>query len=89
MSGAGRCYPMVPGHEIVGQVTAVGAEVKKFKVGDLRGGGRDGGLAAACARTARRTLEQYCTKGFVGTYNAKDYDGASYLWRLCEQHRVR
>ena len=31
----GSIYPMVPGHEIVGHVTAVGGGVKKFKVGDL------------------------------------------------------
>src|SRR5436309_2025267 len=35
----GSMYPMVPGHEIVGRVTAVGGEVKKFKVGDLAGVG--------------------------------------------------
>jgi len=28
-------YPMVPGHEILGTVKAVGSEVTKFKVGDL------------------------------------------------------
>src|SRR5687768_17556829 len=32
-------YPMVPGHEIIGRVTEVGAQVKKFKVGDYAGVG--------------------------------------------------
>lgn len=32
-------YPCVPGHEIVGRVTKVGADVKGFKVGDLAGVG--------------------------------------------------
>src|ERR1044071_9781450 len=32
-------YPMVPGHEIVGRVTGVGSEVKRFKEGDIAGVG--------------------------------------------------
>ncbi|HEX5122375.1 MAG TPA: alcohol dehydrogenase catalytic domain-containing protein, partial [Rhodanobacteraceae bacterium] len=36
---AGTLYPCVPGHEIVGKVTAVGGDVKKFKVGDTVGVG--------------------------------------------------
>src|ERR1700693_5766827 len=39
----GSMYPMVPGHEIVGKVTRVGARVEKLKVGDLAGGGWMGG----------------------------------------------
>jgi uncharacterized zinc-type alcohol dehydrogenase-like protein len=35
----GSIYPMVPGHEIVGRVTAIGKDVEKFKVGDLAGVG--------------------------------------------------
>ena len=38
-SGTGTTYPCIPGHEIVGRVSAVGAEVKGFKVGDLAGVG--------------------------------------------------
>jgi uncharacterized zinc-type alcohol dehydrogenase-like protein len=67
-------YPMVPGHEIVGRVTAVGAEVTKFKVGDLAGVG----VAVNSCRTCPNCLaneEPYCFKGMVCTYNAKDYDG--------------
>ena len=70
----GSMYPMVPGHEIVGRVTAVGAEVARFKVGDLAG---IGVLVDSCrvCPNCKASLEQYCEKGFVGTYNAKGYDG--------------
>jgi alcohol dehydrogenase (NADP+) len=71
----GSMYPMVPGHEIVGRVTAVGAEVTKLKVGDLAGVGVMVDSCRVCVN-CRANLEQYCTKGFVGTYNAKDYDGS-------------
>jgi uncharacterized zinc-type alcohol dehydrogenase-like protein len=70
----GSMYPMVPGHEIVGRVTAVGAEVAKFKVGDLAGVGVMVDSCRVCAN-CKASQEQYCEKGFVGTYNAKGYDG--------------
>jgi uncharacterized zinc-type alcohol dehydrogenase-like protein len=71
---ANAMYPMVPGHEIVGRVTAVGSEVSKFKVGDLAGVGVMVDSCKVCAN-CKADLEQYCQKGFVGTYNAKGYDG--------------
>jgi len=67
-------YPMVPGHEIVGRVTAVGREVKKFREGDLAGVGVMVDSCRVCAN-CRAGEEAYCEKGFVGTYNAKGYDG--------------
>jgi uncharacterized zinc-type alcohol dehydrogenase-like protein len=71
----GSVYPMVPGHEIVGRVTAVGADVKKVKAGDLAGVGVMVDSCRTCVN-CKADLENYCTKGFVGTYNAKAYDGA-------------
>jgi len=71
----GSIYPMVPGHEIVGTVTAVGAEVAKFAVGDLAGVGVMVDSCRVCAN-CKADLENYCMKQFVGTYNAKGYDGA-------------
>jgi uncharacterized zinc-type alcohol dehydrogenase-like protein len=68
-------YPMVPGHEIVGHVTAVGSEVARFKPGDLAGVGVMVDSCRVCAN-CKANLENYCQKGFVGTYNARDYDGA-------------
>jgi uncharacterized zinc-type alcohol dehydrogenase-like protein len=67
-------YPMVPGHEIVGHVTAVGAEVTKFKVGDLAGVGVMVDSCRVCDN-CKAEAQPYCEKGMVGTYNAKDYDG--------------
>ncbi len=70
----GSMYPMVPGHEIVGKVTAVGAEVSKFKVGDLAGVGVTVETCMQC-ENCRAGAEPYCLKGMVGTYNAKTYEG--------------
>ena len=69
-------YPMVPGHEIVGRVTRVGSKVKGFREGDLAGVGC---LVDSCREcdNCREGLEQYCEKGSVGTYNARERDGKS------------
>lgn len=67
----GTVYPIVPGHEIVGRVTEVGAHVKKFKKGDMAGVGC---LVDACREcdNCHKGLEQFCRNGSTGTYNAKD-----------------
>ncbi|MFM6927208.1 MAG: NAD(P)-dependent alcohol dehydrogenase [Bdellovibrio sp.] len=67
-------FPMVPGHEIVGKVTAIGSQVKKFKVGDLAGVGC---MVDACleCHSCSEGLEQFCENGFVGTYNGTNKDG--------------
>ena len=69
----GTLYPCVPGHEIVGEVSAVGAEVGGFKGGDTVGVGCLVGSCQHCASCAE-VLEQYCTNGFVGTYNGPTAD---------------
>ena len=68
-------YPLVPGHEIVGVVTAVGDHVKKFKVGDLAG---IGCLVDSCrdCDNCKEGLEQYCSNGWVGTYGGMEKDGS-------------
>ena len=67
----GTLYPSVPGHEIVGRVTRVGAEVTTFKPGDLAGVGC---MVASCREcsSCREGLEQYCEPGFTGTYNGPE-----------------
>ena len=69
----GTRYPCVPGHEIVGTVSAVGGEVARFKVGDTVGVGCLVGSCQQCTACAEN-LEQYCEKGFVGTYNGPSKD---------------
>lgn len=67
----GTVYPCVPGHEIVGKVTAVGSGVTKFKVGDLAGVGCMVDSCGECDH-CKQGLEQYCSPGFTGTYNSPD-----------------
>lgn len=64
-------FPVVPGHEIVGRVTRVGAEVKGFKVGDLAAVGCMVDSCKTCGSCAQG-LEQYCTTGATFTYNSPD-----------------
>lgn len=67
-------YPMVPGHEIVGRVTATGARVTNFKVGELVGVGCFVDSCRTCPSCAAGE-EQYCDHGMVGTYNGYEKDG--------------
>lgn len=69
----GTLYPCVPGHEIVGKVSAVGNEVKGFKVGDIAGVGCLVGSCGHCA-ACDEGLENYCENGFFGTYNGPTAD---------------
>lgn len=69
----GTLYPCVPGHEIVGHVTAVGSGVKKFKVGDTVGVGCMVDSCQHC-HACDDGLEQYCENGMVGTYNGPTKD---------------
>ena len=64
-------YPVVPGHEIVGRVAAVGNEVTKFQAGDLAGVGVMVDSCRECSN-CRKGLQQYCTVGMVLTYSARD-----------------
>lgn len=67
-------YPCVPGHEIVGKVSAVGSHVKKFKIGDTVGVGCLVDSCRSCA-SCNEGLEQYCEKGMTGTYGSSTKDG--------------
>jgi alcohol dehydrogenase (NADP+) len=64
-------YPAVPGHEIVGTVVSVGAEVKKYKVGDTVGVGCLVDSCRTCA-SCREGHEQYCDNGMIMTYGSTD-----------------
>ena len=67
-------FPMVPGHEIAGKVTAVGNQVSKFKVGDLIGVGVFVDSCRTC-ENCMMGLQQYCLEGMTGTYNQLERDG--------------
>src|SRR6476620_1791261 len=67
-------YPMVPGHEIIGRVTAVGSGVSKFKTGDLVGVGCFIDSCRTCP-SCQAGLEQYCETGMNATYNGYEKDG--------------
>ncbi|WP_454915974.1 NAD(P)-dependent alcohol dehydrogenase [Xanthobacter sediminis] len=66
----GMRYPLVPGHEIIGRVTAIGPQVTKYKVGDTVGVGCMVGSCRHCF-SCDDGLEQYCEgpHGFLQTYN--------------------
>jgi uncharacterized zinc-type alcohol dehydrogenase-like protein len=69
-------YPMVPGHEIVGRVTAAGADVTQWKPGDAVGVGCFVDSCRECS-ACREGDEQYCEKEPTLTYNSIERDGRS------------
>jgi alcohol dehydrogenase (NADP+) len=68
---AGTVYPCVPGHEIVGRVSAIGPEVTGHEPGDLVAVGCLVDSCRTCA-ACREGLEQYCDVAFTATYNSPD-----------------
>lgn len=72
----GILYPCVPGHEIVGRVTAVGKEVKKFKQGDIAAVGCMVDSCRTC-EPCEHDLEQFCEgpHSYTGTYNGATKGG--------------
>ena len=64
-------FPLVPGHEIIGQVANVGPDVTRFKQGDYVGVGCMVDSCQHCV-ACKQGLEQYCEKGPTFTYNSKD-----------------
>jgi uncharacterized zinc-type alcohol dehydrogenase-like protein len=69
----GTIYPLVPGHEIVGRVTQVGSEVKKFKVNDIAGVGCFVDSCRSC-ESCKEGEEQFCDSGSSFTYNGYEQD---------------
>lgn len=83
----GAQYPMVPGHEIVGRVLETGAEVSRFKAGDLAGVGCMVDSCGHCENCAADS-EQYCQHGFTGTYNSPDKKSGGFTFGGYAQHIV-
>lgn len=69
-------FPMVPGHEIAGVVTAIGSSVTRFAVGDLIGVGVFIDSCRDCD-SCKKGLEQYCENGMTPTYNGLERDGVT------------
>lgn len=67
----GAKYPLVPGHEIVGRVTAVGSAISRFKVGDAVGVGCMVDSCQVCDQ-CEAGEEQFCREGMTATYGAPD-----------------
>jgi len=72
----GSVFPMVPGHEIVGRVSAVGNKVSRFQPGELVGVGCMVDSCRVCSH-CKHGLEQFCQKGMTGTYNGLEQDGVT------------
>lgn len=72
----GSSFPMVPGHEISGVVSAIGSSVTKFAVGDLIGVGVFIDSCRSC-ESCLQGLEQYCENGMTPTYNGLERDGVT------------
>ena len=82
-------YPLVPGHEIVGTVTAVGPGVTRFQPGDKVAVGC---LVDSCRECdpCRRGEEQFCAAGMTMTYSSPDRrDGRITYGGYSEQILVR
>lgn len=67
-------FPMVPGHEIVGVVTAVGSQVSEFTVGQRAGVGVYIDSCRTC-ENCKAGHSHYCEQGMTGTYNSYERDG--------------
>ena len=67
----GTTYPCVPGHEIIGRVVKTGAQVKKFKEGDIAAVGCMVDSCRTC-ENCKDDLEQFCEAGVIFTYNSPD-----------------
>ncbi|MCP3103691.1 NAD(P)-dependent alcohol dehydrogenase [Myxococcus sp. K15C18031901] len=67
-------YPLITGHELAGEVVAVGSSVSKFKVGSRVGVGCIVDSCGHCSECAAG-FEQYCENGMTQVYGSKDRDG--------------
>ena len=83
----GALFPMVPGHEIVGRVTRVGAKVTRFKAGDPAGVGCFVDSCRTC-ESCRASEEQYCEVHTAFTYNCTEMDNKTLTYGGYSSHIV-
>jgi uncharacterized zinc-type alcohol dehydrogenase-like protein len=75
----GSNYPIVPGHEIIGKVSALGSEVKHLKIGQRVAVGCFVDSCHKCS-SCKADLEQYCLNGFTATYNSATEDPGGFTY---------
>lgn len=80
-------YPMVPGHEIVGNVTQIGSAVTKFKVGDIAGIGCFVDSCGECS-SCKADAEQFCKVHCAATYNGTEMDETTPTYGGYSKHYV-
>ena len=80
-------YPMVPGHEIVGNVSQVGSAVTKFKVGDIAGIGCFVDSCRKCS-ACEADQEQFCKVHCAATYNGTEMDETTMTFGGYSKHYV-
>ncbi len=74
--GAASIFPMVPGHEIAGIVTAVGSDVTRHAVGDRVGIGCYVDSCRECDN-CKAGQQSYCLGAMAMTYNGLEMDGVT------------
>lgn len=89
----GTIFPVVPGHEIIGKVTAIGSDVNKFKVGDIAAIGCIADSCGECCH-CHEGNEQFCEEGMTFSFNDVDkvsggrtYGGFANTY-VCDAHYV-
>ena len=75
----GANYPVVPGHEVVGKVTSVGADVLDLQVGQRVAVGCFVDSCRTCS-SCKLDLEQYCLNGFTATYGSPTEDEGGFTY---------
>ncbi len=80
-------FPMVPGHEIIGVVSAVGSGVTRFSVGERIGVGVFVDSCREC-ENCLAGLQQYCTQGMTPTYNGLERDRTTIAFGGYSNHFV-
>jgi uncharacterized zinc-type alcohol dehydrogenase-like protein len=75
----GTHYPVVPGHEIIGKVVALGSAVSNLKIGQRVGAGYIAGSCHECP-SCKAHLEQYCLQGFTTIFNSATGDPGGFSY---------
>ena len=72
-------YPVVPGHEIVGKVSALGSKVNNLHIGQRVAVGCFVDSCRICS-SCKADMEQYCLQGFTASYNSPSKDPGGFTY---------